>query len=71
MKITLTSAERYNGGVRVKRQWGSSTVTHFWVEVDGKLQKDKAIGYGKTPGERKTFAKERVLEKLVKDVQES
>lgn len=61
MKIKLTSADRYNGGVKIKRMYGSSCVTHSWVEVDGKLQKDKVVGYGKTPGERKTFAKERFL----------
>jgi len=69
--IKLTSADRYNGGIKIKRQWGSSTVTNFYVEVDGILQPEKVTGYGKTPGERKTYAKNRVLEKLVKDVQES
>ena len=61
MKITLTSASRYNGGVKIKHQWGSSTVTKFYVEIDGVLQQGKVTGYGKTPGERKTYAKQRVL----------
>jgi len=64
MNIKLTSAERWNGGIAIKRRYGSSTVTSFWVEIDGTLQKDKAIGYGKTPGERKTCAKNRVLSQL-------
>lgn len=30
-KIVASSKERYNGGVRIKRLYGSSTVTRFWV----------------------------------------
>lgn len=62
MKIELHSASRYNGGVKVKRVWGSSTVTEFHVIIDGVLQNYTVTGYGKTPGERKTFAKNKVIE---------
>lgn len=60
VKLLAFSKERYNGGIAVKRRYGSSTVTIFWVmkEEDrnnpGKWLEIKS--YGKTPGERKTFA---------------
>lgn len=59
MKIQLTSASRYNGGIAIKRRWGSSTVTEFYVQIDGD---------GKTPGERKTYAKQLAV---IEEVQES
>lgn len=62
-KVELTSADRHNGGAAVKRRWGSSTVTRFWVQVDGVLQPEKSTGYGRTPGERKTHALNAFLEK--------
>lgn len=65
MKIKLTSAERYNGGIAVKRKWGSSTVTEFYVTIDGVLQPEKVTGYGKTPGDRKAYAKRKVEEFLI------
>jgi hypothetical protein len=70
-KIELVSASRYNGGIAIKRNWGSSTITEFYVTIDGVHQAEKVKGYGRTPGERKTYAKNIVLTKLVKDVQES
>lgn len=62
-KLFATSLRRYNGGVRVKRAWGSSTVTTFlvgfrdrrpdtWMEIDA---------YGATPGERKIYAIDQYL----------
>ena len=60
MKIIASSFQRYNGGVKVKRQYGSSTVTRFYVHQAGEegepLKWEVIVGYGKTPGERKTFA---------------
>jgi hypothetical protein len=53
---------RHNGGIAVKRQWGSSTITEFWVYLDYKKADGsyadmvKVRAYGKTPGERKTYA---------------
>jgi hypothetical protein len=59
-KIHAVSFERYNGGVRVKRQYGSSTVTRFYVYRD-EDQHDPSKwhtveGFGPTPGDRKTDA---------------
>jgi hypothetical protein len=59
-KIVAHSFERYNGGVRIKRQYGSSTVTRFYVYYAGD-EKDPSKwkiveGYGPTPGDRKTDA---------------
>jgi hypothetical protein len=63
MRLVTTSMYRHNGGIRVKRTYGSSTVTTFnvhrpedkddpsrWVTVDA---------YGPTPGDRSTDAKRR------------
>lgn len=62
-KIKAISFERYNGGAAVKRRWGSSTVTKFYVSVDGVPGSQRIIeGYGKTPGSRKTYAKEKFLQ---------
>jgi hypothetical protein len=66
MKIELTSASRHNGGVAVKRKHGSSTVTEFYVMVDGVLWPKTVTGYGPTPGDRKTYARERVLEEVAR-----
>lgn len=68
MAIVLTSKTRYNGGVKVKRQFGSSTITEFWVEIDGKLQTNTVLGYGPTPGDRKTYALKKVQAEVVKEV---
>jgi hypothetical protein len=60
MSIIAVSKARYNGGIKVKRAHGSSTVTTFWV-YDAKDEKDpgkwvEIDGYGPTPGDRKTYA---------------
>jgi hypothetical protein len=59
-KVEASSTERYNGGVRIKRLWGSSTVTRFYVHyADDRHDPSKWMkieGYGKTPGDRKTYA---------------
>ena len=57
-KLFATSFERYNGGIRIKRLYGSSTVTRFYVGVEGSDPStwEKIEAYGPTPGDRKTFA---------------
>lgn len=60
MSLVAVSFERYNGGVRVKRRWGSSTVTRFWVYRKEDASDPKKwltiTAFGRTPGERKTDA---------------
>lgn len=60
MKIIATSFERYNGGVRAKRLYGSSTITKFYVHLESETNdasKWEVIETGgKTPGDRKTSA---------------
>jgi len=61
-KILTFSMQRYNGGIAIKRKYGSSTVTRFYV-MFAEDEKDAARwevieGYGKTPGERATYAKD-------------
>lgn len=61
MKIIATSFERYNGGIRAKRLYGSSTITRFYVHLkaeDVSLWEVIEVG-GPTPGERKTKAIEK------------
>jgi hypothetical protein len=59
-KIVASSFERYNGGARVKREHGSSTVTRFYVHFardrDDPSKWKTVEGYGRTPGDRKTDA---------------
>jgi len=59
-KIIASSFQRYNGGARIKRLHGSSTVTRFYVfrEEDlGDASKWLEVeGFGPTPGDRKTDA---------------
>jgi len=66
LDIKLVSKNRYNGGVRIKRLYGGSTVTEFYVTINGINQSFTATGFGKTPGERKTYAKNMII-KLVED----
>jgi len=58
--VIAVSRERYYGGIAVKRRWGSATITVFVVyraSDAGDATKWREIrAYGKTPGERKTFA---------------
>ena len=62
MKLIAVSMNRYNGGVRAKRKYGSSTLTEFIVFLpeDEHIPENwitvKDVG-GKTPGERATKAK--------------
>lgn len=56
-KIVAVSHERYNGGIAIKRKYGSSTVTRFYV-CDSDIPGSAVLieGYGPTPGDRKTDA---------------
>ena len=58
MKLFARSFQRYNGGVRIKRLYGSSTITLFHVGIEGSDPSTWATieAFGKTPGERKTNA---------------
>ena len=60
MKLEAHSFERFNGGIAVKRAFGSSTVTRFYVyrPEDAKDASKWLIvtAKGRTPGERKTTA---------------
>ena len=60
-RFTTVSMSRYNGGVAIKRAHGSSTVTIFDVcdATTGKWYPG-IKAYGRTPGERHTFAIARV-----------
>ena len=65
-KIFAVSQSRYNGGVRIKRLYGSSTVTKFLVGVEGSEPSSwrEIEGFGKTPGDRKTDAIRRFVVSL-------
>lgn len=68
-KLEAHSMERYNGGVKIKRRYGSSTVTRFLVRPKGsKAVSDPGAvmveGFGPSPGERKTFAMQRAAQIL-------
>jgi hypothetical protein len=58
--IKAVSFERYNGGIAIKRQYGSATITKFFVfraEDENDASKYLVVkGYGRTPGDRKTDA---------------
>jgi hypothetical protein len=73
MKLITSSQSRYNGGVRAKRLYGSSTITTFFVfrpeDENADLWATVEVG-GKTPGERATAAKakaEPIIRKLLAD----
>lgn len=59
-KIVASSQERYNGGVKIKRLYGSSTMTKFFIYfADERSDPSRWLvveGYGPTPGDRKTDA---------------
>jgi hypothetical protein len=61
MNLKTVSKSRYNGGVKAKRLYGSSTITTFFVmrpEDENKPQFWATVEVGgKTPGERATTAK--------------
>lgn len=59
-KIIAVSIQRYNGGIRIKRAYGSSTVTKFYIfrasDEHNPVKWKTVEGYGRTPGDRKTDA---------------
>ncbi len=62
MKLVAKSYQRYNGGVRAKRRYGSSTITRFYVyreqdAADPSKWVSVEVG-GPSPGERATAAKQ-------------
>jgi hypothetical protein len=79
MNLQARSKSRYNGGVGTKRRWGSSTITVFYVWPAGEtfgqaLDADRVyeiVGYGPTPGERQTQAKEKAAQLIATGVKGS
>lgn len=71
MKLVATSRSRYNGGVQAKRQYGSSTMTEFWVHrPEDKEHPNRwavVVVGGRTPGDRATRAKLQA-EPIVRDL---
>lgn len=70
MKLKAVSKSRYNGGVKAKRLYGSSTITTFYVmrpedEKRADLWVTVEVG-GKTPGDRITAAKAKAEPLLIK-----
>jgi hypothetical protein len=62
-KVIAVSKDRYRASAEERRRYGGNTVTEFYVmykddERDASKWK-KIFGYGKTPGERKTYAIEK------------
>lgn len=61
LKLVTVSMYRHNGGIRVKRTYGSSTVTTFTVyrpeDRDIYSRHVTIDAYGPTPGDRSTYAK--------------
>ena len=72
MKLITCSKSRYNGGVKAKRMYGSSTITTFFVfRQEDQYEYSKWVEVeagGKTPGERASAAKikaEPIIRKLL------
>lgn len=64
-KLKLTSKERYRASADERRRYGGSTVTVFWAQPsDDPSTWFTVKGYGKTPGERKTYARRKAEEQL-------
>jgi hypothetical protein len=57
-KIFAKSINRYRASASEKRAYGGSTVTEFLVGVEGSNASTwkKIMGYGPTPGDRKSYA---------------
>jgi hypothetical protein len=56
VKITAVSKDRYRATAAERRQYGGSTITEFYVTRQDTDETKVFTGYGKTPGERKTYA---------------
>lgn len=63
LKLVTVSMNRYNGGVRAKRQYGSSTITIFYVyRYEDRHMTTRWVTVetgGKTPGDRAAAAKKK------------
>lgn len=72
--VKLTSDSRWRASADERRRYGGNTVTEFFADVivggarklvlDARDRPVKVVGYGPTPGERGTFAKNVVLGRL-------
>lgn len=62
-KLRLVSKDRYRASAAERRRHGGATITEFYATTpEGKTI--VVTGYGKTPGERKTYARKVAEEKL-------
>lgn len=66
--MKLASKARHRASADERRRYGGSTVTEFWVMPD---EKDAStwftvMGYGPTPGDRKTDARKRAEQELIR-----
>jgi hypothetical protein len=62
-KIMARSYERYNGGVAIKRKYGSATVTMYCVWREGRPEEKKLVkGFGATSADRRADAIRRYKE---------
>jgi hypothetical protein len=58
-EVGITSQHRYRASASERRLWGGSTVTEFLIEdpnFEGSARWHKVMGYGPSPGERRTDA---------------
>lgn len=64
-KVFANSYERWRATASEKRIYGGNTVTKFLVGFEGTEPSTWVwiVGYGPTPGERKTYAIKKFLEK--------
>lgn len=62
-KVFAKSVNRYRASATERRLYGGSTVTEFIVGFEGSepAMWAKIMGYGPTPGERKTYAIDKYL----------
>lgn len=56
IKLEAHSLNRYRASAAERRQYGGITTTEFIVTRKDTGEMMTVMGYGKTPGERKTFA---------------
>ncbi len=57
-KLFAVSQNRYRASALERRLYGGNTVTQFLIGVEGSDPKtwENVMGYGPTPGNRKTYA---------------
>jgi len=60
--MKMTSIERWRASADERRRFGGKTVTKFLAQpTDNPKDWFEVIGYGPTPGERKTMAREKAI----------